>query len=324
MTPARHRPTLRCYAALVLVNLMWAAQFSGAKLATAKLGPIAVAFLPIAISTVLLAPLLLFGRAAARPKNRAARKAVLEFGVLGGVGIIAAQLGLTWGVTYSLASNASVITLSIPVLMAVLAAWMLRERMTALRWLSFALAIAGVLIVSDVEWGSLDLFRGKYMFGNLLILVSCWGSAFYNVYSKKLFLRFTPVEVLVYSFLAADLFFAVLMTIFEPVSWTALGSLDLATWTSLLVIAVFSLTFSMLLFFWVIERIDVTQASVSTYLMPVFGVLLSAVTLGEKITLSLLLGGGLVFAGSFLVTIYEERSRSEAALAPVTSENAEA
>jgi len=38
-------------------------------------------------------------------------------------------------------------------------------------------------------------------------------------------------------------------------------------WASLLTIAILSLSVSMLLYFWVIEKIDVTQASLSIYLL---------------------------------------------------------
>jgi drug/metabolite transporter (DMT)-like permease len=41
----------------------------------------------------------------------------------------------------------------------------------------------------------------------------------------------------------------------------------------------------------------------------VFGVLLSTVVVRERITASLMFGGLLVFAATFLVTVYEERKR---------------
>ena len=186
---------------------------------------------------------------------------------------------------------------------------MLGERMTLLRWLSFVLAIAGVLIVSDIDWKSVSIFRGTYLLGNLLILASCLGSAFYNTYTKKLLETFNPVELLVYSFLVADIEMAVMMLVFERSPISAFMSLGAGVWASLLTIAIFSLSVSMLLYFWVIEKIDVMQASLSIYLLPVFGVLLSTVVVREKITAQLVFGGLLVFAGTFLVTVYEERKR---------------
>src|SRR5258708_9091254 len=105
----------------------------------------------------------------------------------------------------------------------------------------------------------------------------------------------------------------ILMVSFEAAKPVQLLSLGLGVWTTLLTIALFSLSISMLLFFWVIDKIDVTQASLSIYLLPVFGVLLSTVFVSDKITAQLVFGRLLVFAGTSLVTVYEERKRLRAA-----------
>jgi drug/metabolite transporter (DMT)-like permease len=310
------RSPLQYFIVLTLVNLMWAFQFSGAKIATERLGPVAVALIPVALSTLLFAPLVRLSRRG-KPHPRFTPVVLRDLVLAATLGVIPAQLGLTWGVEHSLASNASVLTLTIPVLTAIMAVILLGEKMTAVRWLSFALAIGGVLMVSDVEWRSVQIFRGTYLLGNLLIFASCLGSAFYNTYSKKLLETFNPVELLVYSFLITGLELAVLMLIFEPPSLSRWLSLEPGIWATLLTIALFSLSLSMLLFFWVIDKIDVTQASLSIYLLPVFGVLLSTVFVGEKVTAQLVLGGLLVFAGTFLVTVYEERSRMRAATSEI-------
>jgi len=307
--PSHGRAPIQYFLVLVLVNLMWAFQFSGAKIATERLGPIAVALIPLALSTVLFAPLLRVSRGKNKFRPRWTPTVWRDLLLASTLGIIPAQLGLTWGVEHSLASNASVLTLTIPVLTAMMAVLLLGERMTLLRWLSFVLAIAGVLMVSDIDWKSVSIFRGTYLLGNLLILASCLGSAFYNTYTKKLLETFNPVELLVYSFLVTDIELAVMMLVFERSPIAAFMSLGAGVWASLLTIAIFSLSGSMLLYFWVIEKIDVMQASLSIYLLPVFGVLLSTVVVREKITAQLVFGGLLVFAGTFLVTVYEERKR---------------
>ena len=312
------RSPLQYFVVLTLVNLMWAFQFSGAKIATERLGPVTVAFIPLALSTLLFAPLVRLSRRG-KPRPRFTPVVLRDLVLAATLGVIPAQLGLTWGVEHSLASNASVLTLTIPVLTAIMAVIMLGERMTAVRWLSFALAIGGVLMVSDIDWRSVQIFHGTYLLGNVLIFASCLGSAFYNTYSKKLLETFNPVELLVYSFLVTSLELLVLMLIFEPPSLSRWLSLEPGIWASLLTIALFSLSLSMLLFFWVIDKIDVTQASLSIYLLPVFGVLLSTVFLHEKITAQLVLGGLLVFAGTFLVTVYEERSRMRAAASEINA-----
>jgi drug/metabolite transporter (DMT)-like permease len=65
----------------------------------------------------------------------------------------------------------------------------------------------------------------------------------------------------------------------------------------------------MLLYFSVIQAVEVMRAALSIYLLPVFGLLFSAILLGEKVTTSLIVGGAMIFFSCFLVTVYEERQR---------------
>jgi len=55
----------------------------------------------------------------------------------------------------------------------------------------------------------------------------------------------------------------VVMLAREPLSWRQLASLGLPVWLSLGMIAFLCLTSAMLLFFWVIQRVDLTHAALS-------------------------------------------------------------
>src|SRR5215469_10047989 len=87
------RSPIQCFLVLILVNLMWAFQFSGAKIATERLGPITVALIPLALSTLLFAPLL---RASRGKKPPPQWNAILwrDLVLASTLGIIPAQLGL--------------------------------------------------------------------------------------------------------------------------------------------------------------------------------------------------------------------------------------
>lgn len=311
-TPPHGGSPVANFLVLLLVNAMWAFQFSGAKIVTERLGPISTALIPLALSTILFAPFLVFRRKA-ETGRKLNGKILIQLLTIGTLGVMPAQLGLTWGVQYSLASNAAVITLTIPVVTVLMASILLHEKMTVLRWISFALAIVGVAIVSKVDLHSSDLFRGGYLIGNLLIVASCVGSAFNNTYSKKLLENLSELELMVYSFLVADLELLLLMLIFERSAFGKLSTLDASTWWSLGLIAIFSLSLSMMLYFWVIQRIDVMQASLSVYLLPIFGVLFSWALLHEGLTMELIAGGVLVFVATFLITVQEERQKRRAA-----------
>ena len=44
----------------------------------------------------------------------------------------------------------------------------------------------------------------KYIAGNSLILVGCFGSSFYNIYCKGLMRRFQEIEILIFSYMTAS------------------------------------------------------------------------------------------------------------------------
>ena len=266
---------------LVLVNSMWATQYSAARIATRKLGPITVTLLPMAMAAFLLG-LVLFTRrrrvSGEAPRERGSfGRQLLGFLILGIVGCFVAQFCLISGVKYSLASNAPVIVLTIPVLTALLATLLCRreDEPPSLD-----------IICSGNCRGGHGVGRGLAHCSHLPRQVPGWQcpascQSAWRVHSTTPSVKgcfassLLPLEVLVYSFMVADVVLFAAMLVREPVSWQQLASLGSAVWLSLGIIAVFTLTIGMMLFFWVIERINLTQAALSLYLLPVFGVLIS-------------------------------------------------
>lgn len=294
------------FGVLIAVNAMWAFQFSGSKIAVSELGPVLVTLLPIAIATLLVAPFAKLNLNLFRTGNRAI---LIDIFLLGTLGVLPAQLCLVLGVEHTLASNASVIALTIPVFTAICASLFLHEHMTRLRWVSFAIAILGVCMISVNDIRNARLLRPEYLLGNFLVLVSCAGSAFNNSFSRRALAHLAPAQVLVWTFIVSDLELLVLLFTTEWGGWRQLAHLTPSVWWSLVMVAIFSLGLSMVLYFAVIQAVEVMRAALSVYLLPVFGVLFSAVLLREKLTVNLMAGGALIFISCFLVTVYEEKRR---------------
>jgi drug/metabolite transporter (DMT)-like permease len=300
------RKPVLAFAVLIAVNAMWAFQFSGARIATRELGPVLVTFVPLALATLLVMPFTRLNGGLFKVEHR---RILVDIILLGSLGIVPAQLCLVYGVERTLASNASVLALTVPILTALSASVFLGERLTRLRILSFAVAILGVCIVSARDIHDARLFRLAYVSGNLFVLASCAGSAFYNSYSRRALSQFSPAQVLVWSFIVADLELLVFAAFKEPAGWVRLTHLEPMVWWTLILLAIFSLGLSMLLYFSVIQGVEVMRAALSIYLLPVFGLLFAVILLGEKFTTSLLVGGAMIFASCFLVTVYEEHQR---------------
>jgi drug/metabolite transporter (DMT)-like permease len=303
---------LRDWSLLLICNLIWASQFVLVKIVQEQMGPVFATFLPMTLATALLIPIVIRERRNQQASGSASpvrRPDVLNFVLIGVGGQVVAQLFITWGVRLSLASNAALLMLALPVSTAVMAYFFLDERMSAIRWLSFALAIAGVLECSGVNWKELNLTSGNYLVGNLLIFCSVNGSAFYNAYSKKLLGRFSPLQVLLYSYYAVFAFMLPITLATEPEGFRQLPHFSGVVWLGLIGLALLQYFLSMVIFLNVLTRLDATQAALTNYLIPFFGVLIAALY-GEKLTGYMVAGGTLVLGSTLLITAYEDRQKA--------------
>ena len=290
---------------LALASLMWSGQGIAVKFLDPHLGPIAITFLPFYCTTLLAIPLLLHMRRN-RPKAQSlSRRDWIAFTIAGVGGQVLAQLGMTWGISYSLASNGAIFSLLIPVISAVLASLMLRERMTAVRIVSLLVGLAGVALMSSGDIRHASFFQSKFFVGNLMIFGGCAGSAFYNVYCKGLLRRFEEIEILIYSYITASLASIPLLIWVEPVPWHNFASFGLSGWLAFAFLALFMYGASMLLFFKALAHLDVTTASISMYLVPVFGVILAITMLGERLNMLEVFGALIVLSATLLVVKYD-------------------
>ncbi len=297
---------------LVLVNAIWGAQFTAYKLVSSEIGPVTVSAWIFLIAAIVLIPFVVHERsrthnaetaspAAVGSRSLLSRRNLLGFLAIGVLGLVPASAFMAWGVARSTASNSALINLTIPIITAVMAVVMLGERMAPARWLSLFISLVGVLVLSDFDWRHLELTSNKFLFGNILVLLSCTSSSFYNVCSKELLRRFSPVEVLTFGYVLAVLVSVPLVHWAEPFSLSAVRHYAVSTWIGLLLLGVFVWGLAMILWLFLLKRLDVSQASVSVYLLPFLGVLISAIFLGERITGTMIVGGGITLAGTILI-----------------------
>lgn len=295
------RRAIADFTLLVAVNAMWAAQYAAYKAASEQVGPVTLSAWTFLIAALVLLP---FRRAGGRPDAVEPRRRGRDAGrflLLAVLGLVPSSALLAWGTARSTASNAAVIYLTVPVLTALLAKVLLNESMTPLRWVSLAIAVAGVVILSDVDLRRMEIGRAGYLLGNVLILAACAGSSFYNVYSKRLLEAYRPVDVLVVGYFCACLVMLPLLGL-EGFSVNAVAAYTARTWLSLLVLSAFSWGLAMVLWMFLLRRLAVNRISISIYLLPFLGVLISAIALKERVTGIMVAGGLLTLLGTALAT----------------------
>jgi len=289
----------------VLVNLLWAAQYPAYKIASDHMSVAALNFWALLLATVLL---LAFRGARQRrqPAPKLDRHSAVDFLLLGTLGLLPPSLMLSWGIARSPAGNAAIIQLTIPVLMVVLAVLLLGERVTRLRIVSLVIALVGTVLTSRRELGDARLGSGM-LTGNIVIFLSGLGSAFFNTYSKRVLERFGELAVLINTYVVACAWCAVISLLVDDRPFYAIPGLPPAFWLSILTLGAFTWGIAMILWMWVLNRLEAIKVSASVYLLSIFGVILSAVVLGEHIGLSQIAGGALVVAGTFLASEYDGR-----------------
>ncbi len=230
------------------------------------------------------------------------------FIIPGFIGIFIMQYAFTYGSQHTLAANAGIITLTIPVIVAIFSTFLLHEKLNIIRIISFVLAIGGVLLTSMSDVSGANFKQGEFFMGNLIFLFACFCCGFYNTYVKKLIDRgYTEFEILVYCSLVGSIASIPLFIWVEPFYLsTFLQSGSKAIW-GILELTIFVYAVSWLLFLYVLKRMDVTQAILGNYLMPFFIALLGVVLLGESITLLMMIGGAIILVSTLLVTVYEKQ-----------------
>ncbi len=298
------------FASLIFVNLLWAAQYPAYKIASDHMEVAALNFWTLLFASLLLLPFRLRERRRGAGFPPVAKsKTIFEFTLLGVLGIVPPSVMLAWGIEHSSASNAAILSLTIPVLMTGLGVMMLSEKLTAIRAGSLAMGLAGTLLISTGDLAHASFDR-RLLLGNLVIFLGGLGSAFYNTYSKDLLSRYTELQVLLYSYASGTAACAVISLATEKRPFYLVTGYPGSAWVAILVLGALSWGLAMILWMWVLNRLEVGQVSVSIYLLPLFGLVLSVLMVHERITVAQILGGGLALVGTAILTLYEHRQSS--------------
>jgi len=299
---------------------MWALQFTCVKLVQDQVGALFTVWGPMTLATILLVPLVLREKHDPETTSKRSKKDVAVFFVLALVGVFPGQVLITWGTRWSLASNAALLMLTLPVTTALLAYIFLDERMTRIRWISFALAIVGVLMCSNLDFQHMNFGEG-YLLGNALIFFGSLGSSFYNSYSKKVLKIYSPLELLFYTYLGMFVIMTPLVVSQEGSVFTHLSSLTARTWIGLALLTFFHNFLSMVLFLKALKQLDAIQAALSNYLITFFGVPIAAIWLKERLSPLAVIGGIIILGSTLMITLWDKSAGPTSAAAvesPVT------
>lgn len=212
-----------------------------------------------------------------------------------GLNNIAAQTSmLTLG-----AGMVSVLNYSMPIFAAVMAHFLLGERLTWRKGAGIVLAIAGMAVLMDVHAGG-DVTA--ICIG--LLSAVFWGLA--SIFVKLKLSDVNPISLTTWQMVCASL---------SLLAYTAIVPQGEVIWNteSVLCLIYNGVLASALAFFlwsWILQHIEVSKASVAVLAVPVVGVVGGILCLGEPMTLHIFFGMLMIMAGIYIVVTNKRPSQS--------------
>lgn len=209
-----------------------------------------------------------------------------------GLNNIAAQTSmLTLG-----AGMVSVLNYSMPVFAAVMAHFLLGERLTWRKGAGIVLAIAGMAVLMDVHAGG-DVTA--ICIG--LLSAVFWGLA--SIFVKLKLSDVNPISLTTWQMVCASL---------SLLAYTAIVPQGEVVWNteSVLCLIYNGVLASALAFFlwsWILQHIEVSKASVAVLAVPVVGVVGGILCFGEPMTLHIFFGMIMIMAGIYIVVTHKRQ-----------------
>lgn len=294
----------RDIAVLALMPLFFSSNLVIGRAAVAEVEPWTLAFLRWSLALALLMPLAAAGLAAER---RALLRQWRRIALLGFLGMWVCGALVYIGLRSTTATNATLIYTSSTVMILVLERLFRGRRIATRQALGVVLAFLGVAVI--VLGGDLRRLLGLDLNpGDLLIAFAALSWAIYSVILKQKGLARLPTLPLFAAIVMAGVVSLLPFMLWETLA-TGRFPATVSAWTSIAAIAVVSSVLALSSYQYAVKRFGPARTGMLLYLLPVYGVLLSLVFLGERLQPFHAAGLALVLPGVILATASPELAR---------------
>lgn len=226
------------------------------------------------------------------------RKDVPLFFICALTGVAINQILFIKGAALTSPIHTSLLALSTPIAITVIAAWLLKESITLNKIAGLILGISGAVILILLK-STVD--KESNTFGDILIILNAVSYAFYLVLAKPLMENNKPLHVIRWVFLIGALFIIPIgYNDFTQVQW------HLFLWHHWFALGfvVFGATFFSYMFVvYGIAKLGSSVTGTYIYTQPVFATITSMILFGEQLTLVKIIAALLIFGGVFLVNL---------------------
>ncbi len=249
------------------------------KLLVLEISPLSLAFLRYFLAVLPLAPFFAveFKRKQVRIPGRD-YAFMLSLGILGVAGF---SLAFFYGVNLSTSSNGSVLVNTQPIFAAFLAPLLVDERSTLRSIVGSTLGVIGIfLVVTGGGWNALSFERGVLL-GNVILLGASLSLTLYSILLKRYVSRYGGVIPTFVTMVSGTI--ALCIVVLSVQGYLVdIGSLTGFKILFLLYIGFFCTAYFFIVFNRALHVVGVVKSIGFKLLIPIFGVVLSMIILGER------------------------------------------
>ena len=281
---------------LLGMAVIWGASWPWGRVVAQSMPPLTGAALRFLLAGIALLVWLLSAQGTA-PLRRLSGAQWLGLSAAAASGICAYAVFFMYGLQSVAAGRASVVVALNPVLTLLLAAWLFRERLNLGIVLGMLLAVSGAL-TAITQGHPLQLLNGGMGRGELLLLgcVVSWSA--YTLLGRKVLKGIDALTATTVAAVLGSLMLLLAAAGIEGVAgWQQVFVAPLKAWVSIAALAFGATTLSYSWYFRGVQHLGVGVAAAYIVLVPIFGILSSALMLGEPLHASLAWGGLLAAGG---------------------------
>lgn len=284
---------LTAHLALLFTNFFFAVNYSAIKFFTLHniAGPFGINILRVGISVILFWMLFLFKK----EKQKIEKTDLLKLFICSAVAIGGNQMLSIKGLSYTSPLHASLLSLISPILVTLLASFVLHERLSSLKIIGLALALSGAVLLLGGKATSLG---DNFILGDVLVIISAISYAFYFILVKPLMQKYSPLVVTRWIFtFGLILIWPFCISELSDIRFSGFSNQE---WLILFLIVVPGTFFAYIFNVYGIKVLNASVAGAYIYTQPLLAGAIAAVFLGESITIHKIFAAVLIFAGLYL------------------------
>lgn len=296
------RPTQQVPLTLLLFTpvVIWSTVFPLSKLILGLIPPTSLAALRFVIGSVCLLAYAVYACGWGEVRASLLRR-YKNYLLLGFVGIFLNNFLQNLGLHLSTASSTSLLGTTDPIFAVLLSAVFLGESLTRSKIAGLIAAFTGVYLVTTngqwiTDWGQST--------GNLLVIGAAMSYSVYTILSKQVLHYEEPPIVVAWTTVVGALFLTLVSLVVDRgAPW---GNLTITHKLVTAYLSVVPTSVSVVAYFYLLQRMEASQAAVSLFLIPVFSIMWAVLLLREAVTWAMLGGGVLIIAGVWLTLLQRD------------------